>query len=99
MKNDHCFESNSFHCCSILANPTRSRDVSLMNALPVFQDGVMNRFLRQRTNIPAHPSQRSYICKMFCADVPPALLVTRRCKNSNYRYRERGLYGFYWHKT
>ena len=41
-------------------------------------------------NIPAHQSQRSKICKTFRADVPPASSVTKRSKNSNYRYRERG---------
>ena len=50
-------------------------------------------------NIPAHQSQRSYICKTFRADIPPASSVTKRWKNSNYRYRERGLYGYYRHKT
>ena len=30
--------------------------------------------------IPAHQSQRSYICKTFCADIPPATSVTKDVK-------------------
>ena len=50
------------------------------------------------SNIPAHQSQCWYICKTFRSDIPPASSVTNWWKNSNYRYRERGLYGFYRHK-
>ena len=49
-------------------------------------------------NIPAHQSQCWYICKTFRSDIPPASSVTNWWKNSNYHYRERGLYGFCRHK-
>ena len=49
-------------------------------------------------NIPAHQSQCWYICKTFRSDISPASSVTNWWKNSNYRYRERGLYGFNRHK-
>ena len=37
-------------------------------------------------------------CKTFRSDIPPASSVTNWWKNSNYRYRERGLYGCNRHK-